>query len=71
LKKKLDLPEKLPSSLVVLLRDCIGYRNFAYSSKQAQIWSQEYASVRDSSGNLKEWLGRIIEKDELMKKVFT
>jgi hypothetical protein len=42
-----------------------------YSLKQAQIWSQEYASLSGSSADLIEWQRQIIEKDALTRKVLT
>ena len=45
-----------------------------YSLKQAQIWSQEYASLSGSSANSKskqEWESRITERHALTEKVLT
>ena len=72
--KKFDLSNVLPSWLLVHLQASKHNKHFLYSSyslKQAQIWSQEYASLSDSSANLKEWQCQIIEKNALMKKVLT
>ena len=63
---KYDLSNIPPSWLFVF-----SHPYSRYSLKQARPWSQEYASLSASHTILKEWLWRICEKDELMKKVFT
>jgi len=78
--KKFDLPKALPSWLLVLIQENMGGRFSRYSSrsrysrfslKQAQTFSQEYASLSASGSpaNLKEWQCQIIEKNALIKKV--
>ena len=63
-----------PSWLLDLLRESNNLNKILYSSyslKQAQVWSQEYASLSGSSANLEEWQCQILEKNALTKKVLT
>ena len=68
--KKLDLSQALPSWLTAHLQKIDNlFLYSSYSLKQVQIWSQEYASLRGSSANLKEWQRRIIEKNARTQEV--
>lgn len=69
-----DSSNILPSWLLDLLRESNNLNKILYSSyslKQAQVWSQEYASLSGSSANLEEWQCQILEKNALTKKVLT
>ena len=68
--KKFDT-SKFPSWLLCLLQESIRKRNLMLSLKQIQILSQEYASLSGSSADLKDWQYRIMENNELTKKVLT
>ena len=69
-----DSSNILPSWLLDLLQESNNLNKILYSSyslKQAQVWSQEYASLSGSSANLEEWQCQILEKNALTKKVLT